>query len=352
MLIAAATACSSGDSTKVFNAAGESTANPSASSPGLAANAAGAGATRTAAPADDDGRAAEKVDDTGTEKISDDLVAPSRRPSPSPASSPSPRATPTAEAEPPMQLARPVRSAPVVVDIIRPNEAPGDGPALADSPAEALPGGGGAVVRKTSPPARAQSRTSQVQPTRPAPDAGWGSPVLVEDFDDWSSDARGYEAAGSGGVLRLGGGEGTDLSGTSAQRYGRWEIRLRAGEGAAPVVLLRSGQSDGPYTEIGVARTGGQLVEFSVRQGQEGARSGLRGDLTGWHTIAVDWLPGRVTFWLDGRQVWNYTGPYVPQSQPMGLALRNDAACGQETTCGDATAMDVDWVRVYQAPVR
>ncbi len=49
-----------------------------------------------------------------------------------------------------------------------------------------------------------------------------------------------------------------------------------------------------------------------------------------------------MTFWLDGRQVWNYTGPYVPRS-PMGLVLRNDASGG---------TVYVDWVRIYRAPQR
>lgn len=47
-----------------------------------------------------------------------------------------------------------------------------------------------------------------------------------------------------------------------------------------------------------------------------------------------------MTFWLDGRQVWNYTGPYVPRS-PLGLVLRNDASGG---------TVYVEWVRVYRAP--
>jgi licheninase len=36
-------------------------------------------------------------------------------------------------------------------------------------------------------------------------------------------------------------------------------------------------------------------------------------DLTTWHTVAVDWLPGQVTFYLDGAVVFAQIGPrYVP----------------------------------------
>lgn len=451
MLIAAATACSSGDSAKVFNAGGESTAQGSASSPGSSgarpgnANAAGLSATRTAtaaaAPAGEDaGRKGEKVagttgDTTIAEKIGDLPAAPSPRPSPSlsplpsPGLSPGPRATPAPATgtgtEPPMQLAQPARTAdqPVVVNAIEPE----DVPRAERSPATATPAGATVAARQSSPPPNTPPNaspstppsTSANTPSRtPAPRtsgasaAGWGEPALAEDF--------------GGQTLRLtAGGGGMDLSGTSLQRYGRWEVRLRAEGGALPVALLQSPRSDAaqysgsrrdgsrydqsrrgqsrhgqsPYdgslyddsqyddseygeprygdswrdgseyagpqdnvpastrfaetgggktgaesedAAIGVAGIAGGRAELSVRQGRELARAELGADLTQWHTVAVDWLPGRVTFWLDGRQVWNYTGPYVPRS-PLGLVLRNDASGG---------TVYVDSVRIYRASQR
>ncbi|MFI7033439.1 hypothetical protein ACIBK1_32380 [Microbispora rosea] len=462
MLIAAATACSSGDSAKVFNAGGESTAQGPASSPGSSgarpgnANAAGLSATRTAtaaaAPAGED-RNGEKVagttgDTTIAEKIGDLPAAPSPRPSPSlsplpsPGLSPGPRATPAPATgtgtEPPMQLAQPARTAdrPVVVNAIEPE----DVPRAERSPATATPAGATGAARQSSPPPNTPPNTPPITPPStplnasrgtpantpsrtpasrtPAPRtsgasaAGWGEPALTEDF--------------GGQTLRLtAGGGGMDLSGTSLQRYGRWEVRLRAEGGALPVALLQSprsgaaqyggsrrggsrydqsrrgqsrlGQSpydgslyddsqydDSEYGEprygdswrdgseyagpqdnvpastrfaetgggktgaesedaaIGVAGIAGGRAELSVRQGRELARAELGADLTQWHTVAVDWLPGRVTFWLDGRQVWNYTGPYVPRS-PLGLVLRNDASGG---------TVYVDSVRIYRAPQR
>ncbi|MEU6431092.1 glycoside hydrolase family 16 protein [Microbispora sp. NPDC046973] len=407
MLIAAATACSSGDSTKVFNAGGESTAEGSASSPGSSgalpgnANAAGLSATQTAtaaaAPAGRKGdEAAEKTGDaTVAEKIGDIPANPSPRPSPSrsplpsPGLSSAPRATPAptagTETEPPMRLARPVRTAdrPVVVDAIEPEDVP-----RADrTPARAIPGGANAAGRESSSPSRAPSRTPMPRSSG-ASAGGWGDPALADDF--------------GGQALRLTAGGSAGLSGTSAQRYGRWEVRLRAEEGALPVALLQSARSDtaqygdsrrgdsrygdsryggsgyddswrddaeyaGPQDDIresarfagtdgaetddagtedaaiGVAGiAGGRRAELSVRRDRELARAETAADLTQWHTVAVDWLPGRVTFWLDGRQVWNYTGPYVPRS-PLGLVLRNDASGG---------TVYVDRVRVYRAPER
>ncbi|MBE3014846.1 hypothetical protein IL992_37600 [Microbispora sp. NEAU-D428] len=396
MLIAAATACSNGDSAKVFNAGGESTAQGSASSPGSSgavpgnANAAGLSATQTATAAaggnagQKGDEAAEKTGDTTVaEKIGDIPAGPSPRPSPtlsplpSPGLSSGPPATPapTAETEPPMRLARPVRTAdrPVVVDVIEPEDVP-----RADrTPARAIPGGANGAARESSPPSRTPPPRSSG-----ASAGGWGEPALAEDF--------------GGQALRVtGGSTGVDLSGSSVQRYGRWEIRLRAEEGALPVALLRSARSaaaqygdsrrdgsrydnsqydefrydesqyddswrdDSEYAgpqddvpqsarsaeaedaSIGVAGiAGGRRAELSVRRDRELARAEMAADFTQWHTITVDWLPGRVTFWLDGRQVWNYTGPYVPRS-PLGLVLRNDASGG---------TVYVERVRIYRAP--
>jgi licheninase len=208
----------------------------------------------------------------------------------------------------------------------------------------------------------------------------WGAPVLVENFNGSSIDTSkwmiyhspgaernprtGRAATVSAGVLRLKGGMygGKDLSGgvatRHAQRYGRWEVRFRAeaGAGYTPVALLwpvAQGEGD-DYAEVDFAeivdprRRGGGIF---VHGGHGRAQRQLRADFTRWHAAAVDWLPGRLTFWLDGRRVWDYRGAYVPSGERMGLALQNDVVC--EPRCRDASTPDtvsmyVDWVKVYQ----
>ncbi|WP_327085623.1 glycoside hydrolase family 16 protein [Nonomuraea sp. NBC_01738] len=210
---------------------------------------------------------------------------------------------------------------------------------------------------------------------------GWGSPVFSDDFDGSSVDTgkwmiyhsptartnprTGRAATVRNGVLRLKGGlyGGRDLSGgvaaTRAQEYGRWEVRFKAeaGAGYTPVALLwPTRQSDGPgYAEIDFAeivdpaRQGGGIF---VHNGRDRSRKVLRADFTQWHTVAVDWLPGRLTFWLDGRKVWDYRGPNVPSGRKMGLTLQNDVVC--EPKCRDSStpstvSMYVDWVKIYRA---
>lgn len=217
--------------------------------------------------------------------------------------------------------------------------------------------------------------------TAQAQEQDWGSPVLVENFDGTSVDTgkwmiyhsptaqtnprTGRASTVSNGVLRLKGGRygGRDLSGgiagKLAQEYGRWEVRFRseAGAGYTPVALLwPTAQSEGSdYAEIDFAeivdprRQGGGIF---VHSGRSRSQHQLRTDFTRWHTVAVDWLPGRLTFWLDGAKVWDYRGPNVPQGRRMGLALQNDVVC--EPRCRDAStpatvSMYVDWVKIYRA---
>ncbi|MEV6986329.1 family 16 glycosylhydrolase [Sphaerisporangium sp. NPDC051017] len=259
-----------------------------------------------------------------------------------------------------------------------------------DSPAP--PPGGPWSADRTAPPAATVSpRTSA--PPAPGPTAGadvsaqadpkWGTPVLVENFDGTQID-RGkwdvYHSPGAAvnprtsqattvhdGMLHMTGGfyGGQDLSGGVAghlaQTYGRWEVRFRGepGRGYSLVTLLWPDSQSPEYTEIDFAevidasrQTGGIFIH---RGESRQAQSLMRADFTQWHTVAVDWLPGRLTFWLDGRKTWDYTGPNVPPGRPMHLTLQNDVVCNQWSPCRDSTtpatvSMFVDWVKIYRAP--
>ncbi|MFC6082928.1 glycoside hydrolase family 16 protein [Sphaerisporangium aureirubrum] len=244
--------------------------------------------------------------------------------------------------------------------------------------------------RRTPPAPPSATAAPSAPPSAPPPsggpppqaDATWGTPVLVENFDGTQIDRSRWEVYHSpdaqvnprtseattvhDGTLHMIGGfyGGKDLSGGVANRlsqtYGRWEVRFRGetGAGYSLVTLLWPSSDTGEYAEIDFAevidptrQTGG----IYVHRGQAPqAQSQMRADFTKWHTVAVDWLPGRLTFWLDGRQVWNYTGPLVPE-QPMQLTLQNDVVCNEWSPCRNAStpktvSMWVDWVRVFRAP--
>ncbi|MCP2341166.1 glycoside hydrolase family 16 protein [Actinomadura rupiterrae] len=174
----------------------------------------------------------------------------------------------------------------------------------------------------------------------------------------------------SGGALHLTGAlyGGKDLSGgiasTLLQRYGRWEVRLRAdpGRGYSPVALLWPAHFGHPekaeidFTEIPDPTR--HTADIHIHHGptDQQATHQLHADFTHWHTIAVDWLPDHLTFWPDGHPTWTYTGPLLPQHTTMGLTLQNDQTCDRgPTACRDHTTpakvtMDIDWIRIYPAP--
>lgn len=245
-----------------------------------------------------------------------------------------------------------------------------------EPPSSAPPTGGGL----SEPPGVTPSATGRATA---APDSRWGAPVLVENFDGTQIDRSRWEVYDSpgaavnprtarattvhDGMLHMTGGfyDGKDLSGGVASRltqsYGRWEVRFRGEKGAgySLVTLLWPSSQAGEYAEIDFAevidptrQTGGIYVH---RGEAEQAQSLMRADFTRWHTVAVDWLPGRLTFWLDGRRTWDYTGPRVPSARPMHLTLQNDVVCNQWSPCRDSStpgtvSMFVDWVRIFRAP--
>jgi hypothetical protein len=74
--------------------------------------------------------------------------------------------------------------------------------------------------------------------------------------------------------------------------------------------------------------------------------------------VAVDWLPGRVTYYLDGKKYFSVTPGRIetglPTESVMHLALQLDQGCDDFIPCRTAATpatvtMDVDWVKVYAA---
>ncbi|MEO3782492.1 glycoside hydrolase family 16 protein [Actinocorallia sp. B10E7] len=228
-------------------------------------------------------------------------------------------------------------------------------------------------------PRAAAVRAHPTGPSR-AP-VGWGPPALAEDFEgdriDLSRWAVYHEPEGAhprtrkavsvgDGVLRLTGAlyGGRNLSGGVAahyaQTFGRFEARMRVERGAgysAVILLWPTRQGDPEWAEINFAeipdslrRTTGLFVHHG-KDDKTSSRSVDR-DFTRWHVFAVEWLPDRVTFFIDGKIVWEHTGDDIPKKADMHLALQNDVVCYAKDQCRDETTpervtMYVDWVRVY-----
>lgn len=153
------------------------------------------------------------------------------------------------------------------------------------------------------------------------------------------------------------------------QTYGRWVVKFRAGSGAGyePIVLLWPKGTWPAHGEIDMAEVlnsdrhgAGEFLHLGKANRFIGHRIPNSVNFTKWHILAVDWLPGHITFWLDGKQRWTVkrkTGGrnYIP-STPFHLALQNDAGCDHQcapsTSKSSRVVMQVAWVKIYAAPSR
>jgi hypothetical protein len=153
------------------------------------------------------------------------------------------------------------------------------------------------------------------------------------------------------------------------QKYGRWEVRFRADPGrgyGAAVLLWPAGggrwPDDGEIDLIEVPSPQRDLAINSLHNGHNGHddnkdAQAVRADFTTWHTVAVDWLPHSVTYYLDGVETWRSPRTsLVPTTTPMRLALQLDECADRVyhgfIPCRDASSpervvMEVDWVKVF-----
>jgi Glycosyl hydrolases family 16 len=220
---------------------------------------------------------------------------------------------------------------------------------------------------------------------------GWGKPIFEDDFNESQLDGSAWGIYNSpdgtpprsaaavtlgAGALNITGGidaQGKDVSGGVGsalnQMYGRWQVRFRvaAGAGYSAVALLwpqddsawpRAGEID--FSEIN--RGSRTMMNMFVHNGADNSQlsDAVRGDFTAWHTVAVEWLPGHVAFYLDGvRQSFVVTTKadpgMVPDVEPMHLALQLDQGCDEWIQCRNANTppkvvMQIDWVKIYSAP--
>jgi hypothetical protein len=152
------------------------------------------------------------------------------------------------------------------------------------------------------------------------------------------------------------------------QTYGRWVVRFRADAGAGyePVALLWPKGKWPDDGEIDMAeiwrpsRLGaGEFLHLGKTNRFIGHPIPRSVNFTKWQTLAVDWLPGHITFWIDGRKLWTVrrgkgANSYIP-STPFHLALQNDAGCATgkcEPNKGTPkrVVMQIAWVKIYAAP--
>jgi len=148
----------------------------------------------------------------------------------------------------------------------------------------------------------------------------------------------------------------------AAQLYGKYLVRLRMdpGPGNPPAILLRA--YDGSWMpEVAFSENNGRLPQVEMAMlhyGQNSVKySRLPLDLTVWHTVGLEWTPGKLVFTLDGLSWATITGVGVPKVA-IAMATQTEAwPCDSWAKCPNASTpspfnLYVDWVAVYRyAPV-
>jgi hypothetical protein len=168
----------------------------------------------------------------------------------------------------------------------------------------------------------------------------------------------------------VGGGLKSDIN----QTYGCWVVRFRADEGAGyePVVLLwpegshADGEIDMAEVYPGSAKPastnrlgGGQFLHIGVDNAFIGHPIPDSVNFAQWQTVAVDWLPDRLTMYINGTQTWavgtdNQGTDYIPDT-PFHLALQMDEGCTNDRCSPNSSTpsqvlMQVAWVKIFAAP--
>lgn len=147
------------------------------------------------------------------------------------------------------------------------------------------------------------------------------------------------------------------------QRFGKYDVRFRmdAGYGIFPVLLLFPSADHWP-PEIDFAEDGGTsrvrdhltaTLHYGVRPHDHWIQRTAYADFTRWHTMGVEWTPGRITYTLDGRAWATLTGVGVP-AEMMELDIQTQAGTqgdpwnpAPNLTTPPEVDMQVDWVVAY-----
>lgn len=241
----------------------------------------------------------------------------------------------------------------------------------------ALPG----TVSEIPPPPSASpdDKARSAVPTDPGP--GWKR-VTTEDFDTFRAAAWGrYDSVGgfgnglrrpsaisvSDGVLNITARNG-NVSGGMAHKldrtYGRWEFRARTdkGRGFGSAILLWPESERFPEDgEIDIMEVPSEtrdrahfIVHFPGPRGEDKVYgSHAEDDFSEWHTFAVDWLPDRIVFYVDGVERFRVTDRNIIPNEPMHLAVqfdqgpKKDWIAAPDATTPAAFSLQVDWLRVY-----
>jgi beta-glucanase (GH16 family) len=207
-------------------------------------------------------------------------------------------------------------------------------------------------------------------------------PVTTDDFDGSALDRTAWNAYNSvggfgngyrrpsaisvdDGLLRITA-RGNVSGGMRHERdqlYGRWEFRARTekGRGLGAAILLwpeTENKDDGELDMMEVPREDRTEAHFVIHYSDENKLAGSKvsGDFSQWHTFAMDWLPNRITWYVDGVKQFETTDRNVIPKVPMHMTIQLDMGPFEEwipapdETTPEEVSLEFDWVKIFAAP--
>lgn len=162
---------------------------------------------------------------------------------------------------------------------------------------------------------------------------------------------------------RMGPGTSGGMAMTQGQLYGRWEFRARTdvGRGYSPAILLWPDSErfpdDGELDMMEIPYADRHAATAFVHWGKANniVSTETPGDFTQWHTFAMEWLPNRITWYVDGVKAWEVTDRKMIPTKPMHLCIQLDQGPAvkwipaPDATTPEQVRLQVDWARVYRA---
>jgi beta-glucanase (GH16 family) len=138
-------------------------------------------------------------------------------------------------------------------------------------------------------------------------------------------------------------------------RYGYLETRLRTPRGTGLWPAVWSLPYNGKGEEIDVLEVVKGLGYVTLHTGTPtggGQQVLFSPDFTqGWHTVGTEWAPGRLTWYVDGQEVYTLTSeiPDQPFFVQANLAVGGSWPGPPDSSTNFPADLDIDYIRVFQS---
>jgi hypothetical protein len=150
--------------------------------------------------------------------------------------------------------------------------------------------------------------------------------------------------------------------GPTGGMYGLYQVEAKVdpGHGTGPAIVLWPDNNSWP-PEIDLLEAPGgsgdayMTLHWAGADGSDQYQTIDTGvNVNDWHDYAVDWEPGSLTFYVDGKQIWSTTD-HVP-NQPMGLGISGFVAAnndgwyggGPDGSTPSSVGLHVAWVSISE----